>query len=148
MKSIIPQPATPSKKVKWAGRVMSALPVLLLVFSAGMKFMKPPAVLEGLAHFGIAERLVLPLGVLEITCTIIYLIPQASVLGAILLTGYLGGATMTHLRVGEPVFMPVLVGVLVWGGLFLREPRLWALIPFRRTTSSLLQQEPGSETKS
>src|SRR5256885_15868017 len=113
-----------SKKALWAGRIMSALPVLMLLFSAVMKFNKPPAVVEGFVHLGYSESLALPLGILEIACTVIYLIPRASVLGAILLTGYLGGATATHLRVGEPFFIPVILGVLVWGGLFLREPRL------------------------
>lgn len=130
-------PATTiSKKTLWAGRVMSALPVLLLVFSAGMKLAKPQPVIDGLKHFGFAERLATPLGILELACTIIYLIPQTSVLGAILLTGYLGGATVTNLRVGEPVFMPVIAGILVWGGLFLRDGRLRALIPFRRSPSA------------
>ena len=110
---------------------MSVLPVLLLLFSATMKFMKPAAVVEGFTHLGLPERLALPLGILELTCTVIYLIPRISVLGAILLTGYLGGAILAHLRIGEPVFTQAILGVLVWGGLFLREPRLRALIPLR-----------------
>jgi hypothetical protein len=122
-----------SKKMFWAGSILSALPVLLLVFSAVMKFLKPAPVLEGFTHLGIPERLALPLGILELACTVIYLVPGSSVLGAILLTGYLGGATLTQLRAGEPFVMPVLIGVLVWGGLFLREPRLRALIPIRRS---------------
>ena len=97
-----------------------------------MKFVKPASVVEGFAHLGIPEKFAFGLGVLELACTILYLIPQTSILGAILLTGYLGGATCTHLRVGDPFFMPVLVGVFVWGGLFLREPRLRELIPLRR----------------
>lgn len=117
----------------WTGSILSALPVLLLVFSAVMKFLKPAAVLEGFTHLGIPERLALPLGILELACTIIYLVPGSSVLGAILLTGYLGGATLAQLRAGEPFVMPVLIGVLLWGGLFLREPRLRALIPIRRS---------------
>jgi len=114
---------------------MSALPVLLFVFSAMMKLLRPPAVLQGFSQLGLPEKLALPLGILELACTIVYLIPRTSVLGAILLTGYLGGATLTHLRVGQPAFMPVLIGVLVWGGLFLRDPRLKALIPFRQTAA-------------
>ena len=110
---------------------MSALPVLLLILSASMKFIKPQPVVEGFTHLGIPERLALPLGILELTCAILYLIPGTSVLGAILLTGYLGGAILTHLRVGEPVYGPAVAGVLVWGGLFLRETRLRILIPFR-----------------
>ena len=111
---------------------MSALPVLLFIFSGAMKLVKPPPVVEGFVHLGIPQKLALPLGILELTCTIIYLIPRTAVLGAILLTGYLGGAILTHLRVGEPVFTHVILGVLIWGGLFLRDPRLRSLIPFRR----------------
>ncbi len=121
-----------SKKTLWAGYIMGALPVLLLLMSAVMKLIKPPPVVEGFAHLGLPESLALALGILELACTVVYLIPQTSVLGAILLTGYLGGATVTHLRVGDPFFMPVILGMLVWGGLFLRDPRLRALIPLRR----------------
>ncbi len=121
-----------SKKALWAGYIMSALPVLLLLLSAAMKFAKPPAVVQGFEHLGWPEKLPLPLAILEVACTVIYLIPGTSILGAILLTGYLGGATATHVRVGDPFFATVIAGVLVWGGLFLREPRLRALIPFRR----------------
>jgi DoxX-like protein len=77
------------------------------------------------------ESLALGLGIVELACTVIYIIPRTSVLGAILLTGYLGGAVATHLRIGEPYFMPIIFGVLVWGGLFLRDERLRALIPLR-----------------
>jgi hypothetical protein len=125
-----------SRKALWTGYVVSALPVLMLLFSAAMKFIKPPAVVQGFADLGLPESLAFGLGILELACTIAYVIPQTCVLGAILLTGYLGGATVTHLRVGDPYFMPVVLGVLVWGGLFLREPRLRALIPLRRPPGS------------
>jgi hypothetical protein len=121
-----------SKKMLWAGRILSALPVLMLLMSAAMKFLKPPSVLEGFAHLGIPVHLAFGLGALELICTILYVIPKTSVLGAILLTGYLGGATVSHLRVGDAFVMPVLLGVLVWGGLFLRDRRLRALIPLRQ----------------
>jgi len=111
---------------------MSAIPVLMLLFSAVLKFLKPPAVIEGFTRLGLPGDLILGLGILETACTVVYLIPKLAVLGAILLTGYLGGATLTHLRVGDPFIAPVALGVLVWGGLFLREPRLRALIPLRR----------------
>src|SRR5690242_17194714 len=101
--------AMTSSKMTWAGRIMSALPVLLLVFCASMKLVGTAAVLQGLTHAGFPERFVRPLGILELICTIIYLIPLTSVIGAILLTGYLGGATVTHLRMGEPVLLPVIV---------------------------------------
>lgn len=119
-----------SKKQLWIGRILSAAPVLLLIFSAAMKLIHPPELDEGFVHLGLPVSLAFGLGVLEITCTVIYLIPRTSVLGAILLTGYLGGATLTHLRVGDPYFAPPLLGVLLWGGLYLRDPRLQALIPF------------------
>ena len=129
------QPAPVSKKELWIGRVLSALPIPLLVFSATMKFLQPASVLEGFAHLGLPESLAIPLGIIELACTVLYLIPQTSVLGAILLTGYLGGATVTHLRVGDAFFMPVVVGIVLWGGLFLRDPRLRALIPLRRPST-------------
>lgn len=100
--------------------------------SAVMKLIKPPPVVEGFAHLGFPESLALGLGLLELACAVVYVIPQTSVLGAILLTGYLGGATVTHLRVGDPFLTPVILGMLVWGGLYLRDPRLRALIPLRR----------------
>jgi hypothetical protein len=88
-------------------------------------------VVEGLTHLGLPEKLLFGLGVVEVGCTALYLIPQTAVLGAILLTGYLGGATCAHLRVGDPYFAPILLGVAIWGGLFLRDARLRTLIPFR-----------------
>ena len=121
-----------SKTRLWAGRVMSALPALLLLFSGVMKLMRPAPVLQGFAHFGYPESHILGIGILEIACTIIYLIPRTSVLGAILVTGYLGGATASNVRVGDPSFyLTVILGVLAWGGLYLREDRLRALIPLR-----------------
>src|SRR5215831_12639778 len=121
-----------SKTMLWAGRIVSALPVLLLLLSAVMKLVKPAPVVEGFAHLGYPESLALGLGLLELACTVVYVIPRTSVLGAILLTGYLGGATATHVRVGEPFFAPIILGVLVWGGLFLRDEQLRELIPLRR----------------
>ncbi|MEX0777996.1 MAG: DoxX family protein [Phycisphaeraceae bacterium] len=121
-----------SKKMLWAGWIVGILPVLLLIMSATMKFVKPPEVAEGFAHLGYPEHLALGLGILELACVIVYLVPQTAVLGAILLTGYLGGATATHVRVGDPFFMPIILGVLLWLGLFMRDRRLRALIPLRR----------------
>lgn len=115
-----------------AGCIVSALPVLVLLFSATMKFVKPPAVVEGFGKFGYPAHLITVLGIVEVGCTIVYLIPRTSVLGAILLTGYLGGATATHVRIGDPAFVaPVVFGMLVWLGLFLRDGRIRALIPLR-----------------
>jgi uncharacterized membrane protein YphA (DoxX/SURF4 family) len=126
------QTAPVSKKMLWAGRIISALLALMLFFSGVMKLMKPPSVMEGLTRIGYPESLALGIGIVEILCTILYLIPRTSILGAILLTGYLGGATATHVRIGEPFFMPIILGVLVWGGLFLRDDRLRALIPLQK----------------
>ena len=110
---------------------MSILPALLLVMSGVMKLVKPPAIVDGFAHLGLPINLALGLGIVELGCTIVYLIPGTSVLGAILLTGYLGGATCTTLRVGDSFIPSVVLGVLVWGGLYLRDPRVRALIPLR-----------------
>ena len=120
------------KKMLWTGRVVSAVPVLMLLMSAVMKFVKPPQVLEGFAHLGLPEKLAFGLGVLELACTLLYVIPRTAVLGAILLSGYLGGAIVTHLRVGDPFIGPIIFGMLVWAGLYLRDSRLRALIPLRR----------------
>lgn len=125
-------PAPVSKGMLWTGRVLSALPVLVFMFSASMKFMPSPEFAEGLSKMGWKETQAAGLGVLELLCTAIYVVPQTSVLGAILLTGYLGGAVATHVRVGDPFTAAVVLGVLLWGGLFLREPRLKALLPLRR----------------
>ncbi len=125
------QMALVSKRMLWAGRIMSALPVLLMVFTGTFGVLKPAVALPGLVHFGYPERLLLPICIVEIACAIVYAIPRTSVLGAILLTGYLGGATATHVRIGAPFYLPIIVGVLVWGGLYLREDRLRAVIPVR-----------------
>ena len=116
----------------WIGRVMSAIPVLILLASAAMKLAKVGGFSEQFAHLGWPLELAVGLGVLEVTCTVLYLIPATSVLGAILLTGYLGGATATHVRVGDPFFMQPLLGALVWGGLYLRDVRLQALMPITK----------------
>jgi hypothetical protein len=115
----------------WVGRVISALLSLLFALSAGMKLKGGTEVLQGMAHLGLPESLMVPLGILEISCVAIYLIPATSVLGAILLTGYIGGAILAHLRIGEPIFMQITLGVCVWLGLYLRENRLKELIPVR-----------------
>ena len=127
-------PAAPvSKAAQWTGWVLSAIPVLLILMASTMKLVKAAAVIEGMARAGVPERLIVPVGAIELICVVIYLIPSTSILGAILITGLLGGATMTGLRVGDPTFpMPVIVGVLAWAGLWLREPRLKQLIPLRR----------------
>jgi len=102
-----------------------------LTFSAVMKFVKPPDVAKEFVRLGYGENMALGIGILEIACTVLYVIPQTSILGAILLTGYLGGATATHVRIGDPFFPPLIMGILLWIGIFLREPRLRAILPIR-----------------
>jgi hypothetical protein len=119
-----------SKKALWSSYLVSALPVLALLMSAVMKFMKPAAVVQGFVHLGYTESSIVTLGVVELICTALYLLPRTSVLGAILVTGYLGGATASTYRVGDSWIITVVLGILVWGGLFLRNPRIRALIPF------------------
>jgi len=115
----------------WAGRVISVLVSLVFVASAFMKLMGGTEVVQGMAHLGLPESLILPLAILEISCVAIYLFPATTVLGAILLTGYMGGAICTHLRVGDPFFIQIALGIFVWLGLYLRERRLKGLIPLR-----------------
>ncbi len=122
-----------SKATLWISRVMSALPVLLVLFGSVMKLMKTATVVEGFVRAGVPERLIIPVGIIELVCVIVYLIPQTAVLGAILMTGLLGGATITTLRIGDPTYpMPVVLGMLAWGALFLRDTRLRELIPLRK----------------
>jgi hypothetical protein len=116
----------------WSGRVMTVLAVLPFVMSAVMKFMGGPQVLQGFSHFGWPENMLITLGVLEAGSVVLYLIPQTAVLGAIVLTGYLGGALSTHLRIGESVYIHVVLGFLIWGGLYLRDSRLRELLPIRK----------------
>ena len=120
-----------SKGALWTGRVLSALPVLMMVAGAVFSFVKPEEAREGMVKHGYAEHHFMPILIVELCCVLLYVVPQTAVLGAILLTGYLGGATATHVRVSEPWFIPVVVGIVVWLGLYLRDPRLRALVPLR-----------------
>jgi hypothetical protein len=122
-----------SGKVVWVGRVITGIVSLLFLFSAGMKFVGGAEVKEGMAHLGLPESMIIPLGILEAACTVIYLIPATSALGAVLLAGYIGGAICTHWRVGDPFLPQVAIGLVTWLGIYLREPRLKALIPIRRS---------------
>ncbi|HKN36980.1 MAG TPA: DoxX family protein [Terriglobales bacterium] len=126
------QTAPVSKGRLWAGRILSAIPALMLLFAGIMKLLKPPSMIQGLAQYGYPESLVVIIGILEMVCAVVYLIPRTSVLGAILATGFLGGAAATNVRVKDPSFvLPVVFGVLVWAGLFFRDERLRALIPLK-----------------
>jgi hypothetical protein len=119
----------------WPGQIISALPALFLLVDGAMKLVKPAPVVEATVRLGYPESVIVPLGVVLLTCTVVYLIPRTAVLGAILLTGYLGGAVATHVRASDswfPILFPVVIGVLVWGGLYLRDERLRTLLPLRR----------------
>jgi hypothetical protein len=119
-------------KTKWAGRVLTALALPPFLMGAFMMITKNPQALEGMAKYGWPASSLTTIMTLELGSLIVYLIPQTAVLGAVLLTGYLGGAVATHLRAGEPPVAALVVACLVWGGIYLREPRLRALLPFRK----------------
>ena len=128
----------PSKSRLLTGRILTTLTVLFLILDIAFKFIRPipPQVLQSMAQLGFQTSLLTAIGILLLLCTALYVIPATSVLGAVLLTGYLGGAVSVHLRVGNPLFgnilFPVYVGVLMWAGLCLRETRLLALLPLRK----------------
>ena len=128
-----------SSKALWTGRILSGLVVLFLLVDAGFKLIKPlpaPAV-QAFGQLGYPVGLAAGIGILLLACVALYAVPRTSVLGAILLTGYLGGAVASHVRVGDPWFshalFPVYIGLLVWGGLYLRDERVRALIPLRQS---------------
>jgi hypothetical protein len=125
-----------SNKRIWAGRIVSALPALFLLFDGTIHIMRIPAVVAGFAKAGFPISTAVPIGIIEIICIILYVIPRTSVLGAILLTGYLGGAVATNVRQQLPmlgyVLAPVYVAVFTWGGLWLRDSRVRSLIPLAR----------------
>ncbi len=129
------QTASGSRVTLWTGRIVSGLPTLFLLFDAIAKLFKPAPVVEATVRLGYPESVIIPLGIVLLTCTILYVIPRTAMLGAILLTGYLGGAVATHVRAGDgwfPILFPVLLGMLLWGGLYLRDDRLRKLIPLVR----------------
>ena len=125
-----------SRKGLWAGRIMSGLMVLFLLFDSAGKLLRLQPVVEGTAKLGFPTGVIVPLGVVLLACVVLYLIPRTAILGAVLLTGYLGGAVATHVRAADPLFshvlFPLYVGALIWGGLYLRDNRVRALIGPRR----------------
>ena len=123
---------TSSKSGLWAGRIISALVAIFLLVDGAVKLTNIAPVREAHRHLGYPEELAVALGTLLLTCTILYVIPRTSVLGAILLTGYLGGATATHVRIADPFYFPIVFGALLWLGLWLRDESLRAFIPVRR----------------
>jgi hypothetical protein len=127
--------ASISKKMLWAGRIISTLATLFLLMDGVMKLFKPKFVVDATVQLGYPESVIVGLGIVLTACTILYVIPRTSVLGAILLTGYLGGAVATHVRVEAGAFtvlFPVIIGGLVWGGLVLRDGQLRRLIPLHK----------------
>jgi hypothetical protein len=114
-----------------SGRILSGVLVFLLMVDAYGKLAGLPPVVEGTVRLGYPANLLAALGLIELLCAIVYAIPRTAALGAILLTGFLGGATATHVRIGDPFVFPIVSGILIWGALFLREGRLRALIPLR-----------------
>ncbi len=127
---------TISKPALWTGRVLTGLVLLFLVMDISLKFMGVPQVAEAMTQLGWPVSSAVPLAVLLLVCGLLYAFPKTSVLGAVLLTGYLGGAVATHVRIGDPLFSHTLfgvyVGIALWLGLWLRDPALRALMPWRR----------------
>jgi len=124
-------PKATSPAAKWTGRVISGLVGFAFLASAVGKFVGGSGLEEGFAHLGLPMEMQYPLAILELVVAILYLVPSTTVLGAILLTGYIGGAICTHWRVGDVFIIQIVLGVLIWVGIFLRDRRLWALMPVR-----------------
>jgi hypothetical protein len=130
--------AASSKSRLLTGRILSTLTILFLIMDIGFKFIRPipPQVMQSITQLGFQPSLLIAIGILLTICTVLYVIPATSVLGAVLLTGYLGGAVSVQVRVGNPLFgyvlFPVYVALLMWAGLCLRESRLLALLPLRK----------------
>jgi DoxX-like family len=128
--------ATPSKSRLWTGRILSILTILFLLFDGVMKLVRPLPVTQAMTQLGFPPHLSIPIGIILLLCTALYAIPSTSVLGAVLLTGYLGGAVVSQLRIGAPLFgstlFPIYFAVLMWAAIYLQEPRLRAFIPVRK----------------
>jgi len=126
---------TNSKRI-WAGRILTAIPVLFLLFDMTGKFLKPTPVIEGTVQLGYPESVLSGLGLTLLISVGLHLFPRTNVLGAIILTGYLGGAVATHVRVGNPwathILFPVYLGIMLWGGLYLRDTRVSAILPLKK----------------
>ncbi|PYV53852.1 MAG: hypothetical protein DMG98_19835 [Acidobacteria bacterium] len=130
----IPAPSESTAR-RWTGRILTGLVVLFLLFDGITKVVKERHVLQAAADLGYSANVIAGIGVLLLACVAVYVTPRSAVLGAVLLTGYLGGAVDANVRAGHPLFeciFPVIFGILVWAGLFLREPRLGVLMPVRK----------------
>jgi len=129
------QPTPTSKAMIWTGRVISGITVLFLIFDGVTKVMKESHVMAASAKMGYPASAIVGTGVTLLVCVALYVIPRTSILGAVLLTGYLGGAVATHVFIRDPLFdtvFPIIFGAFVWGGPFLRDGQLRMLIPVRR----------------
>jgi hypothetical protein len=127
--------ASISNKQLWAGRILSGLPALFMLLDGGMKLFKPAPVVKATLQMGYPESVIVGLGVVLLASTLLYLVPRTALLGAVLLTGYLGGAVASNVRAGQPLFnigFPVFIGALLWGGLWLRDRRVRELLPLRQ----------------
>ncbi len=126
----------PSKAARWAARITTGISVAFLLFDASLKLFATPEAIEGTGALGYSADVLVPLGIVQLACLILYLVPRTAILGALLWTGYLGGAIATHVRVGNPLFshtlFPIYVAVLLWAGLWLRDMRVRALLPLRK----------------
>jgi hypothetical protein len=133
------------------GRVLSTLAILFLLFDSALKVMKTAPAVEGTVQLGYPENLVVVIGIIQLICVVLYAVPRTAVLGAIVLTGYLGGAIATHVRVGSPLLgytlFPTYVAALIWGGLFLREDRLRSLVPLRRSQNVQASPRDGRRSQ-
>ena len=130
-----PNTQTVSKTRLWTGRILSGFSILFLLMDGIMKLFKPEFVVDATVNLGYQENVIVPIGIVLTVCTLLYVIPRTAILGAILLTGYLGGAVATHVRISAglfPVAFAITFGVLIWGGLWLRDERVRALIPLRQ----------------
>lgn len=126
------QAVPPSPAMLWTGRIISTLITLFMLFDSTIKVLRLSPAVEGTVHIGYPASLVLPIGIVALISTVLYAIPRTAVLGAVLLTGYFGGATASQVRLEDHLFyLPVIFGILAWGGLFLRDRRLRALLPLR-----------------
>ncbi|MFZ5732969.1 MAG: DoxX family protein [Pseudomonadota bacterium] len=139
MTTIIDAPPLQPRAMLWTGRAFGGLVVLFLIFDSVIKLIPVPEVLSSMRDLGypVSVELARFLGILLLICTALYVWPRTALLGAVLLTGYLGGAIATHVRVGNPLFthtfFGIYLGLLIWGGLFLRDPEIRMLFPFRRS---------------
>ena len=128
------------RRALWTGRIISGLAVAFLIFDSVGKLLEVQPVIDGTKQLGYPPDIVFSLGVTLLLCVLAYLVPRTSVLGAVLLTGYLGGAVATHVRVGNPLFthalFPAYVAALLWGGLMLRDTQLRAFLPWRDRSQS------------